>query len=59
MNIVFFGHFDVLVAVACAAAVHSLVCRWDGLSGTYLALGILLKGTSKNSSRQVATNLTR
>jgi hypothetical protein len=43
VNIVFFGYFDVLVAIACVAAVHSLVCRRDGVSGTYLALGILLK----------------
>jgi len=43
VEIVFFGYFDVLVAIACVAAVHSLVLRWDGVSGTYLALGILLK----------------
>jgi Glycosyltransferase family 87 len=37
------GYFDVLVSLACVAAVHSLVNRKDGVSGTYLALGILLK----------------
>ena len=38
-----FGYFDVLVSLACVAAVHSLIGRKDGVSGTYLALGILLK----------------
>jgi hypothetical protein len=43
VQIAYFGYFDVLVAVACVAAVHSLVGDKDGASGTYLALGILLK----------------
>jgi hypothetical protein len=43
VNIVYFGYFDVLVAVACVAAVHSLLRSKDGLSGIYLGLGILLK----------------
>jgi hypothetical protein len=42
-QIAYFGYFDVLVALACVAAVHSLVNGKDGISGTYLALGILLK----------------
>jgi Glycosyltransferase family 87 len=42
-QIAWFGYFDVLVALACVAAVHSLVTSKDGASGTYLALGILLK----------------
>ena len=39
-QIAYFGYFDVLVALACVAAVHSLVGGKDGVSGTYLALGI-------------------
>src|SRR6516165_10403836 len=42
-QIAYFGYFDVLVSLACVAAVHSLVSRKDSASGTYLALGILLK----------------
>ena len=42
-QIAYFGYFDVLVALACVAAVHSLVCGKDGISGIYLAFGILLK----------------
>ena len=42
-QIAYFGYFDVLVSLACVAAVHSLVGGKDGASGTYLALGILLK----------------
>jgi hypothetical protein len=42
-QIAYRGYFDVLVSLACVAAVHSLVSRKDGISGTYLALGILLK----------------
>ena len=42
-QIAYFGYFDVLVSLACVAAVHSLVGSKDGASGTYLALGILLK----------------
>jgi len=43
VQIAYLGHFDVLVGLACVAAVHSLVYRKDALSGTYLASGILLK----------------
>jgi len=42
-QIAYFGHFDVLVSLACVAAVHSLVRNKDGASGAYLAVGILLK----------------
>ena len=42
-EIAYFGYFDVLVALACVAAVHNVNRRKDGISGTYLALGILLK----------------
>jgi hypothetical protein len=42
-QIAYLGYFDVLVSLACVAAVHSLVGRKDGASGTYLGLGILLK----------------
>ena len=42
-QIAYCGYFDVLVSLACVAAVHSLVGSKDGVSGTYLALGILLK----------------
>lgn len=41
--IAYFGYFDVLVALACVAAVHNVIGRKDGISGTCLALGILLK----------------
>ena len=43
VEIAYFGYFDVLVALACVAAVHSLISKRDGVSGTYLAVGILLK----------------
>ena len=43
MEIAYFGYFDVLVALACVAAVHSLISKRDGVSGTYLAVGVLLK----------------
>jgi Glycosyltransferase family 87 len=43
VEIAYFGYFDVLVALACVAAVHSLVGGKEAVSGTYLALGILLK----------------
>ena len=43
VEIAYFGYFDVLVALACVAAVHSLLDKKDGVSGTYLALGTLLK----------------
>jgi hypothetical protein len=42
-QIAYCGYFDVLVSLACVAAVHSLVGSKDGASGTFLALGILLK----------------
>ena len=43
VEIAYLGYFDVLVGIACVAAVHSLIDRKDGASGSYLALGILLK----------------
>jgi Glycosyltransferase family 87 len=43
VEIAYFGYFDVLVGIACVAAVHSLIDRKEGASGTYLGLGILLK----------------
>jgi hypothetical protein len=42
-QIAYLGYFDVLVSLACVAAVHSLVGRKEGAAGTYLGLGILLK----------------
>jgi Glycosyltransferase family 87 len=42
-QIAYFGYFDVLVGLACVAAVHSLASGKDDASGTYLAFGILLK----------------
>ena len=43
LEIAYFGYFDVLVALACVAAVHNLIGKKDGVSGIYLAVGILLK----------------
>ena len=43
VQIAYLGYFDVLVGLACVASVHSLVRQKDSVSGTYLALGILLK----------------
>ena len=43
IQIAYLGYLDVLVALACVAAVHSLIGGRDGVSGTYLAFGILLK----------------
>ena len=43
VEIAYFGYFDVLVALACVAAIHSVIDRKDGISGTCLGLGILLK----------------
>jgi hypothetical protein len=43
VEIAYLGYLDVLVGLACVAAVHSLVHKNDALSGTYLASGILLK----------------
>jgi len=43
VEIAYFGYFDVLVALACVAAVHSLISKRDAVSGTYLAVGVLLK----------------
>jgi Glycosyltransferase family 87 len=42
-EIAYGGYFDILVSLACVAAVHSLIGQKDGISGIYLALGILLK----------------
>jgi hypothetical protein len=41
--IAYLGHFDVLVALACVAAVHGQVRGKDIFSGACLAIGILLK----------------
>lgn len=43
IEIAYFGHFDIVVAVACVAAVHCRERGWDVVSGTCLALGVLLK----------------
>jgi hypothetical protein len=43
VEIAYLGYSDVLVALTCVAAVHSLLNGKDRASGTYLALGILLK----------------
>jgi hypothetical protein len=43
LQLAYFGYFDVLVGLACVAAIHSLVHKKDLLSGIYLALGILFK----------------
>ena len=43
VEIAYFGYFDVLMALACVAAVHSMISKRDGVSGSYLALGVLLK----------------
>jgi len=43
VEIAWFGHFDILVAVACAAAVHAKVRGRDIASGAILAAGALLK----------------
>jgi Glycosyltransferase family 87 len=42
-QIAYLGYIDILVSLACVAAVHRLVGSKDGASGTYLGLGILLK----------------
>src|SRR4029077_17418215 len=42
-QIAYLGYFDVLVSLACIAAVHGLVGGKDGAAGTYLGMGILLK----------------
>jgi hypothetical protein len=42
-QIAYFGYFDVLVSLACVAAVHNLLGNKDGVSGICLGLGILLK----------------
>lgn len=43
VEIAYFGHFDVLVAVACVAAVHARIRNRDGLCGLSLAAGVLIK----------------
>jgi hypothetical protein len=43
VEIAWFGHFDILVAVACVAAVHGRARGRDVFSGVSLAAGILLK----------------
>ena len=42
-EIAYLGYFDILVGLACVAALHWQVRSKDWLSGTFLALGILLK----------------
>jgi hypothetical protein len=43
VEIAYLGYFDVVVALFCVAAVHSLIGKKDSRSGAYLGLGILLK----------------
>ena len=43
VEIAYFGHWDILVAVACVAAVHARARGRDVVSGLGLAAGILLK----------------
>ena len=43
VEIAWFGHFDILVAVACVAAVHGRALGRDVASGASLAAGVLLK----------------
>jgi hypothetical protein len=43
VEIAYFGHFDVLVGIACVAAVDAKLRGRDGLAGAYLAVGVLLK----------------
>jgi hypothetical protein len=43
VELAYFGYFDVLVGLACVAAVHCLLRKKDAVSGAYLGLGVLLK----------------
>jgi hypothetical protein len=43
VEIAYYGQLDVLVALACVAAIHSQVRGKDISSGIYLALGVLVK----------------
>lgn len=43
VQVAWYGHFDVLVAIACVAAVHLRLRDRDGASGACLGLGFLLK----------------
>jgi hypothetical protein len=43
VEIAYFGHWDILVAVACVAAVHERSRGRDVAAGSWLAAGILLK----------------
>ncbi len=43
VEIAYFGHWDILVAVACVAAVHARRRGRDSASGAWLAAGVLLK----------------
>ena len=43
VEIAYFGHWDILVAVACLAAVDARSRGRDGIAGVWLAAGILLK----------------
>jgi hypothetical protein len=42
-QIAYYGYSSILFSLACVAAVHCLTVRKDGLSGAYLAIGVLLK----------------
>ncbi len=43
IEVAWFGHFDVLVGIACVAAVHARLRQRDIQSGISLGLGVLLK----------------
>jgi hypothetical protein len=43
VEITYYGHVDVLMALACVAAVHAQMRGKDVFSGTCLAIGVLLK----------------
>lgn len=43
VEIAYFGHWDILMALACVAAVRARRNGRDGLAGTWLAIGVLLK----------------
>jgi hypothetical protein len=42
-QIAYNGYFDILIALACVAAVHCLIGRKEGLSGAWLAASVLVK----------------
>jgi hypothetical protein len=43
IEIALYGHFDILVAAACAASIHLLLLNREQLAGAVLAMGGLLK----------------